>query len=156
MRKILIPAIVIFVLAVLLGVYYFNAVFLPKTLRTIINEKANEFLQRDLTYTSIEYRLGQGLTISGLKVSQQKDPQKILFKAERVFSNIPVIPLVKEKKIIFPQIVVEGFEASLFRIDENTWNISDLLSQKPQKAEKGFNILLGKIKHRALTPKQST
>ncbi|MEW5895332.1 MAG: AsmA-like C-terminal region-containing protein [Candidatus Omnitrophota bacterium] len=146
MKKILILAAAIVFAIVIIVIYYFNAVFLPKTLKTIVNEKARAFLNRTVTYDTIEYVFGQGLVVHGVRISQRENQNETLFKAERISSNIQVIPFLKSRKIILPQMHIEGFETSLTRLDETTWNISDLFLPQYASNKKSFDILIGAVK----------
>jgi hypothetical protein len=145
MKKVLFFILIILILAGLGGIYYFNAVFLPAFLRKTIQEKGREFISRDISFDSIEYKIGKGLLIKNLRIMQKDQPDNVFFQAQEISSAIPLIPLIKEKKIILPQITAQDFSSNIFRIEKNEWNFSDLFIPKKGLGDSPYQILVGKI-----------
>lgn len=145
MKKIIISIILLLIVGIVASIFYVNAVVLPVKIKEMIHEKGQEFFYRNVTFDNIEYDFAEGITITGLTIAKKDSPDKNLFSAKTISSKIPIIPLIKEKKIILPQIVISGFTADIQRIRDNQWDFSDLFGIRAPSTEQTFEILLGKI-----------
>ncbi|HSV44049.1 MAG TPA: AsmA-like C-terminal region-containing protein, partial [Candidatus Bathyarchaeia archaeon] len=93
----------------------------------------------------IEYTLNEGLVVRNIVISEKDDPKALFFQAKKISCKIPIGPLLKKKQVILPHVVIDGFSANLTRLDEETWNFSDLFKIRPSGGDQPFQILIGKF-----------
>jgi len=127
------------------GIYYFNATVLPAKLRALINEKGQAFLGRDITFDQIHYSPGKGLRLTNLKIFKKDDPEQPLLTVGEISSKIPLLPLLKDRTVIVPSLVIHEFDVHLIKTGARTWNISDLFAPRAPSADRPYDVLLGKI-----------
>jgi len=142
-RRLLIIGVVVFLL--ILGVlYYLSATVLPAKIKGIV-ENAQGLIKRGIAFEKIEYTLNEGLVVRGIVISEKDDPKAVFFQAKKISCKIPIGPLLKKKQVILPHVVIDGFSSNLTRLDEETWNFSDLFKIQPSGGEQPFQILIGKF-----------
>ncbi len=130
MKKILLIVLLIFLVAIVGAAIYMHTVFIPVTLKAIIEEQGREFLGRSISYTQLRYSLSKGISLEGLKIQQKDNPQETLLSVAEVKFNVLLLPFLKNRTVIIPTLTLTAPEAALTRNTENIWNIQDLLQPK--------------------------
>lgn len=145
LKRFLPAALVILILLLAGGIYYFNAAVLPARLQALINEKGQSFLGRNIRFDRIRYSPGKGLRLTNLIIFQKDHPDQPLLKIGEVSSKIPLLPLLKDKTVIIPSLVLRDFDILLTKTGPGTWNISDLFAPRAPSTDRSYKILPGKI-----------
>ncbi len=148
-----------FILAVIFfvfsaGLFYINKVLLPVQARTIVLKLAQDALQRNVTFATLQYSPLRGFVITKLIIADKDDPSKVFLKADSASARMLWLPILK-KKIILPSIRLDGAELRLARTGINRWNFSDLIpapttSAAPSSAPvdalvTGFTLTNGRV-----------
>ncbi len=109
----------------------------PESYRGVVTEKAQEALkgrQVEIGPMSLDLWPGVGLEIKGLTVKSLEKDQPPVLSADRVVTRVALIPLLRGRLRI-KSIEVDSPIARLVRIDQHTWNVSDLIEPKEQQSE---------------------
>jgi len=122
-------AIIFLILLVILlsGMLYLNKVFFPIQLKSIINQKSQEFLQRRLTYKEIVFLPFKGIVIKDLIIYQKEDASAPFFRAEEISASVIIPSLLKNFQIIIPSVTIRKPFLHLARGVDGKWNYQDLL-----------------------------
>ncbi len=130
---------VIFVLIVLIfltilsgGLYYAAQSFLPAIVKEKLTSSLSGLTQGRVTINSVRLNLLKGVVIEGLTVSDKDDPAVILFKIKEASAGLFLLPLIKDQKIIIPELKLNSIEFNLARRKDNTLNISYIIDKFSQ------------------------
>ena len=142
---------IVFILTGLLVVgiatfFYIDNVFLPIQFKRFITTKAEEFLQREVSVESIDFRPVQGFIIKNISISRKDDPLKPFIQADEVTFNLLLAPFFRKKAIILPNIRIKNPYLYLSRGKDRAWNFSDLPGiGKNVENKNSFSVLLRKL-----------
>ena len=147
MKKRIIISVLTFLVLAGIGLFvYINKVFLPVKLKEIIETRSEEFLDRKVSFGKIDYHFFQGLIIENLTIYQKEDPSSPFVHFDQARLNVLITPILSEKKIIIPSLIIMRPYVHVIHQDPTTWNFSDLLSKRrPTAAKSRFNVFLGGI-----------
>ncbi len=143
-RKILF-IVLILVLLGFLGIVYLNRIFFPIKLKAIVIQKAEELLNRKVTFEAIRFDPIQGFVVSDINIWDKDHHESPLLRADELSFSILYLPVLREKKIIIPQITLIRPAFHLSRESPTQWNISDLISklQTPSGSAGGYSFFCG-------------
>ena len=153
MRKkpvIFISIVLIFLIILSGGLYYAAKTFLPAIVKEKLTSSLSGLTQGRVTINSVRLNLLKGVVIEGLTVSDKDDPAVILFKIKEASAGLFLLPLIKDQKIIIPELKLNSIEFNLARRKDNTLNISyiiDKFSQpQPGASKKIPSVLIMTVK----------
>lgn len=142
-RKISFTLLILIMLGVIVY-FYIKDILIPVHLKDFFVSKLASFTNREVQVDKIGFSFIRGIEIKNLEISQKEYPEKPFFKTKDLRIQILLIPFLKTKKIIIPNINI--VEPSIF-ITKNTdgkWDFSDLLENKSQKKQE-IQIIVTKI-----------
>ncbi len=144
MKKILLILALFLLLVIVAAAIYMHTVFIPVTLKAMIQEQGQELLGRKISYSQLRYSLSKGITLDELKIQQKDNPEETLLSVSKVNFNILLIPLLKDRTVIIPSVTLTNPQAALIRNSEKIWNIADLLQNKTP-VENPSRVILSRI-----------
>jgi len=147
------------VMLVTILVVYVNKVFFPVQFKQIVLQKTQALLNRTVNFDSIQFSPLKGIVITNLNISDKNSPDVPFLHVDELHFSILYAPILRDKKIIIPQLTVEKPVISLRRYSSAEWNFSDLLNLKqPQpldhrrpgdsnttSSQSSFNFFLGGV-----------
>lgn len=127
MKKIfVILALIVFFLAV--GLFYINKMLLPVHIKGLIVGVAEEQLKgRGVTLGGVSYNPLKGIVLTDLLITAKNNPTKAFAQIKEVSAQVLLLPLL-QKKVIVSSLRIEEPTIKLVRIDEASWNFSDIIS----------------------------
>ncbi len=133
----------IFIILMSAGISYFNRVYLPVKIKSLIIKALQEQTQKKVTLGSLQFNIFKGLVLKNLAIA---DAEKTIISVEEASCSFLIWPFFK-KQIIIPGIDIKSAKVFLERRADNTFNLSDLFFPKPaQKASaKPQGVLIYKI-----------
>jgi|GEM_PF-879816 len=133
MRKKLILIILLILALLTAGLVYLNSVFLPIQLKEIIIREASKKLNRKVSIASLYYAPLKGLVFNRVAIQDQAPQTENIFSAQEISVTIFYLPLLTQKKIIIPSIVIDKPVITLSLERTGLWNFSDLLTLNENK-----------------------
>ena len=144
-KKLILSLIALFVIG-LLGLLYINLTLLPVKIKNFVIKKAEELFQRKVSIGEIQVVPIKGITMRDVVISGKDPGDPKLLSLKELNFNILLLPILKDKHIIIPSIRIMDPDISLSRLDEGTWNFSDLIKSKTSTTTKNpYSVLLRKI-----------
>jgi len=130
-KKIIIILSVILLLTVLIGIgtYYLNTYYLPQIVKAKITEEASKQLGALIEIGDIKLSLFKGIVIHNFNIRDKKDSSSILH-TDRLSVSFLIFPFLKERKIIFPYIGIDGASINIIRYENNSLNIQNLIPKQ--------------------------
>ena len=136
MKKWAVILIISLVLAAVLagGLYYANAVLLPRVVRQKILQGISDFTSSPATIGDLRLNILKGLVIRDLIVYDKTSPQEPLLEVKELSTSFLIWPFLKKKTIILPALTIDQAVLTLRRRNDGTLNIGYLLDKfKSQK-----------------------
>lgn len=149
MKKLLIIIIIALVLLGLLsaGFFYLKNIFVPKTLRVLIEKSVSDSTNLKIGIGSITYELFSGVVIKDVALYQPgQTPQQGPFLIKKLSFNVLLLPSLKGKTIIIPALYIEQPHISIERQKDQTWNIQHFLKKTQIPATQQPPLIIAKIK----------
>jgi len=114
----------------------FKIIFPPEKIRSFITETISKNLGREARIGDIRVGIFKGIQIRGFALSESPNFDQGTFMEIRAFVlKIALKPLL-QKKIVVHEIILDAPQITVIQnADGKTFNFSDLLSDKPGKAE---------------------
>lgn len=144
-KKIIIGFLAFLVLAGITCFVYIKKVFLPVKLKEIILTRSEQFLGRRITYDKIDYHFIKGIVLENLTVYDKEDEFSPFIQVQQLRLNILITPILREKKIIIPSLIITQPYVHIVRQDEATWNFSDLLDKRAHERQSPLGVFLSGI-----------
>lgn len=144
MKKIILIIALVLLLMIVAVTVYMHTVFIPVTLKTMLQEQGQNFLGRKITCSQLRYSLTKGVTLEDFKIQQKDNPEETFLSVERINFNILLVPLLKDRTVIIPSLILTNPQAALTRQADHLWNITDLFQKKPA-SEKSTRVFLKRI-----------
>lgn len=141
---------ILFIISIILvflagGLFYINKMLLPVHIKGLLLRAAQEQLKgRAITLGSLNYNPLKGIVLTDLVITAKNNPTKAFIQINEVSAQILLLPLF-QKKIIISSLHIEDPVIRLIRLEEATWNFSDLIpGTTPSSANEKppFEILL--------------
>jgi hypothetical protein len=148
MKKLFIIFIIILALLSLLvaGFFYLKDIFVPKTLRVLIEKSVNDSTNLKISIGSITYELFHGVVIKDIVLFEKDQPaEQGPISITKISFNVLLLPSLKGKSIIIPCLYIEQPIFSLERLKDKTWNVEHFL-KKTSITQNQPNIVIAKIK----------
>jgi len=132
-------------LAATVAFLYFGRAVLPAKIKKIAIEKIEEFSGRPAQIVSARFSFLRGFIVEGLTIFEKESKQTPFLYIKKLSFRVLYLPLLREKKVIIPSVVLEHPQGRLTRYPGNLWNFSDILEkfQKPtQTAPQPFTPVI--------------
>lgn len=146
-KKLLFIIVLIIIIGTVLGIFLNKTVILDK-IKTEVLKTVESKLGRNVNFDKVDYQILKGFVITNLKISEQSPdtPQSFLTAKEISFNPI-VFPFIFKKNIMIPSININSLNAHVARLDEKTWNFSDIIESltSGEKTESKFSVTVLKI-----------
>jgi len=123
--------------------YYINTT-LPKKIKELVNQHAQEVLHRQVTFQDIKYNFPKGVRITGLTVYRKDQPDAPFIYIPEIQFNILLPAIIKDKRIIIPAVEVSEPFVHIIRETQSVWNFSDLL-QNPSSSGGSPKVFVGSV-----------
>ncbi|MCA9400653.1 MAG: AsmA family protein [Candidatus Omnitrophica bacterium] len=123
------PLLFIFLILLMLGTFgyfYVNNFLFPVKLKSLCEEKASAFLNREVTISSLNFSLVKGFLLREVRIAERNSPYQKFVTIDEISFMVLLIPLYKEKQVIIPQLEISEPEMHLVRQEQSTWNFSDI------------------------------
>ena len=122
------------ILTFLIGLLtYVNNVFLPIKLKEIIVHEASKKLNRPVAIESLYYVPLKGLVFKNVVIRDKAPQTEKIFSAQEISVSIFYIPLIFQKKVIIPSLVIDDPFVMISRERTGLWNFQDLFTPPERK-----------------------
>jgi len=146
-KKAIIIIIILGVLAAAFTGLYFTAKrMLPSLVKEKLINSLSGITQGKVTLSNVRINILKGIVIEGLVIHDKDDPSIELANLKEASAGFFLLPLLKDKKIIIPEIKVNSLNINLVRNKDKSFNISYIIERlkQPQTVtgQKPFSILI--------------
>ncbi|HQL41037.1 MAG TPA: AsmA family protein, partial [Candidatus Omnitrophota bacterium] len=122
---------------------YVNNVFLPVKLKEMIIQETSKKLNRSVSIEDLYYVPLKGLVLKNVIIQDRAPKVEKIFSAQEISISIFYIPLIFQKKIIIPSLVVDDPVLLISRERTGSWNFQDLLTpERKQDDSSSFSAYI--------------
>ncbi|RKY31721.1 MAG: hypothetical protein DRP74_04290 [Candidatus Omnitrophota bacterium] len=148
-RKITIAIILIFIFAAISGLLYLNNVYLPVKVKNRLAKALEEKLNYNVRIEKMKYNPVRGLIAEDIAVfDKTEDKENTILKIKEVSSNILILPLFTQRKIILPLVHIDSPYLYARYQKDNTFNFQRIFQSETPKRPGGknkFSFLIYKL-----------
>ncbi len=125
--------------------FYINTVVIPKYLKNIIVEEAQEFLGRKITLHSLHFNPLKGFVFNGITVYEENSPD-VFATISRAKVQLLYWPLLRQRKIVLSNLNFETASLNLIHYIDGEWNFSDIIERRSKNRRKNsINVFISRL-----------
>ncbi len=131
-RKKLTILIIVFILllSIAAGIFYVAKTVLPSVIREKIITGISSLTSSKVTVGDIKINLLKGIVISDLTIFDKENSSLELCSLKEASAVFFILPIIKNQKIIIPELRLKSLQLNLLHKKDNTFNISYLFNKK--------------------------
>ncbi len=148
-KKVIITVLILFLLGLAAGVYYFNRFILPTIVKEKITTGLSELTGGKVTMGKVSFNLLRGIVVSDLTLFEKDNPGQKLFSVKEASANFVILSYLISKKLTISSIELKSFNFNLARRKDNTLNVSYLFDKFKRPAgqkQSQFSLFIRKMK----------